>query len=723
MSNLFKWIFLLQIVIIASEDMDTVQCKYPCSCNFKTKSATCNARHLRYIPRLPSDIKTVKFVQNNFTYLDKYFFRNLTSNNRIVTLNLTDNLIHYISTNAFLEFKYLMTLDISKEPNLNITMLQQSLYSLPVRQMSFIQFSGNGWRTLPTNFFLPFINSYRTSFSISLTRNKLQSIDSKLFLFLLNLKTLNLAWNSIKNVTLENAISVRVLNLNSNFVRDIPVWCGPRNKTMVPNLQKLYLSDNSIAEMDSFSFRCLGNLKILNLDANNFRTLQSNTFSELQSLNTLYISENTRLKTIEDYAFNVSSLQFLYFTRNHYQFNKGIHYNYNPKNLFMQCPDLEQLDMSYNNLPTRNQYNYFRDIFRPLVKLKILRLESTSMRSLPYYAFPTMKYLQILDLQKNLLQGWNRSDQVFGTNSSLKILNLRSNLIRVVNKTTFPSSLLFSLDKLDLGENYFSCSCDQMWFRDWIRTNFESKISYSKLMLVGYPEYYKCKLPGDMRGVPLQDYNPTDDNCQQANPLIITISLLTGAGILSFLVIFIMYRCQTNIRNYLYLCRFYKNKKSGYIQLDNCEDYEYHAFIVYCDADRNWVHNVCVKKLENEEGMKICIHHRDFDIGEPVTGNIEKYMSKCRKVIVVMSNNFAESEWCQWEVDLVHERRRRQGKGVSLLIMLRSIDSKHMTNRLRALLDSTPHLTYCSGVGEKLFWTAFIKGLRKPIGHPPFAVV
>ncbi|XP_052057701.1 toll-like receptor 13 [Mytilus californianus] len=723
MSNLFKWIFLLQIVIPASECMDTVQCKYPCSCNFKTKSATCNARHLRYIPRLPSDIKTVKFVQNNFTYLDKHFFRNLTSYNRIVTLNLTDNRIHYMSADSFREFKYLVTLDISKEPNLNITMLQQSLYSLPVRQMSFIQFSGNGWRILPTNLFLPFVNNYRSSFSISLTRNKLQSIDSKVFCFLINLKTLNLAWNSIKNVTLENALSVRVLNLDSNFIRDIPVWCGSKNKTMVPNLQKLFLSDNSIAEMDSLSFRCLGNLKILNLDANNFRTLQSNTFSELESLNTLYISENTRLKTIEDYAFNVSSLQFLYFTRNHYQFNKGIHYSYNPKTLFMKCPDLEQLDMSYNDLPTRNQYNYFRDIFRPLVKLKILRLESASLRSLPYYAFPTMKYLQILDLQKNFLQGWNRSDRVFGTNSSLKILNLRSNLIRVVNKTTFPQSLLFSLDKLDLGDNYFSCSCDQMWFRDWIRKNFELKISYSKLMLVGYPEYYKCKLPGDMRGVPLQDYNPTDDNCKQVNPLIITASLLTGAGIVSFIVIFIMYRCQTNIRNYLYLCRFYKNKKSGYIQLDNCEDYEYHAFIVYCDADRNWVHNVCVKRLENEEGMKICIHHRDFDIGEPVTGNIEKYMSRCRKIIVVMSNNFAESEWCQWEVDLVHERRRRQGKGVSLLIMLRSIDSKHMTNRLRALLDSTPHLTYCSGVGEKVFWTALIKGLKKPIGHPPFAVV
>jgi toll-like receptor 13 len=62
--------------------------------------------------------------------------------------------------------------------------------------------------------------------------------------------------------------------------------------------------------------------------------------------------------------------------------------------------------------------------------------------------------------------------------------------------------------------------------------------------------------------------------------------------------------------------------------LDSDEDYEYHAFIVYCESDREWVHSTCVKRLE-QEGLKVCIHHRDFDIGEPVTGNIEKYMSKC----------------------------------------------------------------------------------------------
>jgi hypothetical protein len=53
---------------------------------------------------------------------------------------------------------------------------------------------------------------------------------------------------------------------------------------------------------------------------------------------------------------------------------------------------------------------------------------------------------------------------------------------------------------------------------------------------------------------------------------------------------------------------------------------------------------------------------------------------KCWKIIGVMSNQFAESEWCQWEIDLVQERRRRQGKKALVLIMYRQIDSRHMTS-------------------------------------------
>ncbi|VDI11432.1 Hypothetical predicted protein [Mytilus galloprovincialis] len=117
------------------------------------------------------------------------------------------------------------------------------------------------------------------------------------------------------------------------------------------------------------------------------------------------------------------------------------------------------------------------------------------------------------------------------------------------------------------------------------------------------------------------------------------------------------------------------NYRQGHVALDKRLNYEYHAFVVYCDADREWVHNVLLKRMESEEGIKLCIHQRDFDIGKNITGNIDKYFEKSWKVVVVMSNDFAKSEWCQWEVDVVQERRRRQGKDAFLLIMLKTIDS------------------------------------------------
>jgi hypothetical protein len=64
------------------------------------------------------------------------------------------------------------------------------------------------------------------------------------------------------------------------------------------------------------------------------------------------MSRNARLQKIEDTAFNVSSLQSLYFRQNHFQFNKNVNKKYLPKTLFKYCPDLTTLDMSENYIPT-----------------------------------------------------------------------------------------------------------------------------------------------------------------------------------------------------------------------------------------------------------------------------------------------------------------------------------------------------------------------------------
>jgi hypothetical protein len=82
---------------------------------------------------------------------------------------------------------------------------------------------------------------------------------------------------------------------------------------------------------------------------------------------------------------------------------------------------------------------------------------------------------------------------------------------------------------------------------------------------------------------------------------------------------------------------------------------------------------------------------------------------------LIICYQFAESEWCQWEIDLVQERRRRQGKKALVLIMYRQIDSRHMTSPLRTLLSTTPHLSYKEGIGEILFWNTVIRDVANQI--------
>ncbi|CAG2213425.1 unnamed protein product [Mytilus edulis] len=164
-----------------------------------------------------------------------------------------------------------------------------------------------------------------------------------------------------------------------------------------------------------------------------------------------------------------------------------------------------------------------------------------------------------------------------------------------------------------------------------------------------------------------------------------------------------------------------KRRQRRSIRSDLPGTYEFDVYVVYCEKDRKWVHEVLLKRLEDEE-FKVCIHCRDFPVGEDIVDNIEEFMNKSWKFIVIMSNNFAKSEWCQWEVNLVQARRRRRGKNAMVLIMLKQIDSKHMTSALRTLLYTTPYLSYIKGIGKRLFWTAVINGVKKSYDNSPVAV-
>ena len=121
---------------------------------------------------------------------------------------------------------------------------------------------------------------------------------------------------------------------------------------------------------------------------------------------------------------------------------------------------------------------------------------------------------------------------------------------------------------------------------------------------------------------------------------------------LFFLVIFVIYRKRWFIRNLIFRLQECFSQNSD----DNSESasYKYDAFVLYSsvDVDRLWVHYKLVPELETVYGFRLCIHHRNFPAGFDIVDNIQAAIRSSRKVLVVMSENFVNSDWCVEEVQM-----------------------------------------------------------------------
>ncbi|XP_052089705.1 toll-like receptor 3 [Mytilus californianus] len=682
--------------LIASD----ITCNIHCVC--KRQSAICSGVSLNYVPRFPPDIAVVNLTHTNLSYIGEQTFYNLSFSKFIGKLVLQENFITYIHPKAFLNISALKTLYIANQPQLNITVLTKAFVSLNKRNLKMLHLLDNQWTEIPVDSFNAFKNS--KLLKLILTGNNFEIFNCTMFEEIISLKHLMLSNNSITDIYMKGLQNVSRLDLRSNMLTKVPKWCSKAGFSFVPNLQNLTLGNNNIGAFGKNAFRCLPNIKFLNLEEIHTGRLQDNIFSPMPVLKTLLLPRiGNPLKKIGQFAFNSSSLTTLQMNLN------SIHFDRTSTKVFAYCPDLENLDLSHNFMP-RN-LSMFKEMLQPLSNLRKLILVQSAITDIPDMLFTPFKHIWSINLMGNRIFRWNN---LFINVTSLTMLDLSVNSISVINQTSFPPEVLFSLKKLDLGFNPFSCTCEQRWFLNWTK-HFMNKVENFKL--------YKCKHPPIMDGKLLSNYHPTEESCNPWKPTNTIIIGLAGSGTIIVLIIVLIVRCQSHIKNYVYLVRVSYNKRRGYLTLDNDEDFEYNAFVVYCEADRDWVHTKFIQRVEKEEGLKLCIHHRDFEIGQPIIGNIDNFVEKSRKVVVIMSNDFAKSEWCQWEVDVVQEKRRRLGRDVFLLVMLKNIDSKHMTSHLRSLLVSGNHIKYSSGVGEDLFWRAVVEGLKKPLGYPPVALL
>ena len=78
----------------------------------------------------------------------------------------------------------------------------------------------------------------------------------------------------------------------------------------------------------------------------------------------------------------------------------------------------------------------------------------------------------------------------------------------------------------------------------------------------------------------------------------------------------------------------------------------YDVFISYSHRDGAWVRDWLLPRLE-AAGLRVCIDFRDFDVGVPSLVNMERAVERSRKTLLVLTPNWVESEWTNFEALLV----------------------------------------------------------------------
>ncbi|MEO1146893.1 MAG: toll/interleukin-1 receptor domain-containing protein [Cyanobacteria bacterium J06638_22] len=76
--------------------------------------------------------------------------------------------------------------------------------------------------------------------------------------------------------------------------------------------------------------------------------------------------------------------------------------------------------------------------------------------------------------------------------------------------------------------------------------------------------------------------------------------------------------------------------------------YDYDVFISYSTADKAWVRGELLTRLK-KAGLKVCIDYEDFRPGASAIGEIERGIVTSRKILMVLTPNYLESQWTTFE--------------------------------------------------------------------------
>ena len=688
MDTLFKLCILIFIIdsISSAEGIFT-------KCKMNITFADCSNRNLSRIPMyLPPNITVLQFNNNNLGNLSNQTFAVVSCPKcRLEILNIEHNHIRYISKDAFTNLSYLITLIL--DMNLVVkSSLTAAFRSLNQPNLQFLSLNNMSLLNISEEFFHNLSGS-RIS-KLSMRVNDLRKFQMSVLRPLRKLRHLDISRNFMYHITPCPDVGLKILDLDFNRLSLIH-----GNNCSMPTIKRLSLVHNDIMYINKWFFVCFLNAEHIDLSLNPIIKIYSHAFSLLPNLKQLTLEKVCGLSYIGKRAFSNNNIKNISLKNNNIQFDSISYFS----DMFSGCNNLEYLDLA-GNIMIKTPEEYLISLLEPVKNVVThLHLSDNILRTFPK-ALTLFSNLTHLYLASNELASLNREDLL----PTLIFINLYDNDITSINEDSLPENLEDFV--IDLGYNPFACTCELLWFLE-IFTNGRFSKTFVK-----YNEKYVCASPSNLRGQNLTDFAKTIgwQSCLLATTTSLIIMSASSFSVILVIVGSALYYYRWHFRYFLYMLRRHRLGQRPYAKAV----FKYDAFLCYSKHDLKWVVEEAIPKLEDEQNIKLCIHQRDFKLGNFEVDNIVGCVNASKRFLIILSDKMAQSKWCQFKLSVIQTQTGRSENVNSVIVIkLGAIDQRNMTDSLFHLLRTCECIDYSEEPAAKaLFWNQVVRSLKPDAG-------
>ena len=348
---------------------------------------------------------------------------------------------------------------------------------------------------------------------------------------------------------------------------------------------------------------------------------------------------------------------------------------------------IKELILSGNKLAVQMKADVSGLTFKDFVHLEKLNLANNGIKSLPTGIFSNLSNMTVLNLSQNSLR---QIEFEFSHMNMLQVCDISHNLLTTLESNTlqkFSAIMETSNLTISLLGNPIQCSCETYYFLQWISKHRKQLMNFAD---------YSCLYKGNVvRFSNLTEVVLVDLNfqCSKQIAVIVSASLL-GLVLILLAIAVCCYRYRWELR---YFCLKLAQRSRRYQLLNDDVTCTYDAFVVYSNEDSDWVLEELVPHFEDctdYQSLRLCVHERDFLPGEYIFGNIWSRMEDSRKVILVVSKQFARSNYCNYEIELARMMSVEKARNLLVPVMLENVRMEDMSDSLRWIVRKLTYIEW-----------------------------